>query len=150
MKKKSLHFEQVTSISIPRITTPKWLRPYISCRCFHRFSSFHSTAHLGVCRRLAEGLCWKVPWKRLKKARCMYDVCSYGVVLMFLLQHSAPHYFREPIVHRFESRCHSIARQARHLYIQIHHWLFSSWEESEGIGKHTHTHTHRTTLRVGT
>lgn len=28
-----------------------------------------------------------------------------------------------------------------HLYIQIHHWISSSWEESEGIGKHTHTHT---------
>ena len=68
------------------------------------------------------------------------DVCSYGVVLMFLLQHSAPHYFREPIAHRFESRCHTIARQAKHLYIQIHHWISSSWEESEGIGKHTHTH----------
>lgn len=27
-----------------------------------------------------------------------------------------------------------------HLYIQIHHWIFSSWEESEGIGKHTQTH----------
>lgn len=70
-------------------------------------------------------------WKRL-------DVCSYGVVLMFLLQHSAPHYFREPIVHRFESRCHNLW----HLCIQIHHWISSSWEESEGIGKHTHTHTH--------
>lgn len=69
-------------------------------------------------------------WKRL-------DVCSYGVVLMFLLQHSAPHYFREPIVHRFESRCHNLW----HLCIQIHHWISSSWEESEGIGKHTHTHT---------
>ena len=117
MKNKSLHFEQVKSISIPRITTPKWLRPshrhHISCRCFHRFSSFHSTAHLGVCRRLAEGLCWKVPWKRLKKARCtsMYDVCSYGFGLMFLLQHSAPHYFGEPIVHGFESKCHAFARR---------------------------------------
>ena len=30
---------------------------------------------------------------------------------MFLLRHSAPHYFREPIAHRFESRCHTIARQ---------------------------------------
>ena len=118
------------------------LRPshshHISCRCFHRFSSFHSTAHLGVCRRLAEGLCWKVPWKDWKRL----DVCSYGVVLMFFLQHSAPHYFREPIAHRFESRCHTIARQAKHLYIQIHHWICSSWEESEGIGKHTHTPKH--------
>lgn len=110
------------------------ISPAVASIDFHHSTPLPTSGFAGDWRKGFVEKFHEKDWKRL-------DVCSYGVVLMFLLQHSAPHYFREPIAHRFESRCHTIARQAKHLYIQIHHWISSSWEESEGIGKHTHTHT---------
>lgn len=80
------------------------ISPAVASIGFHHSTPLPTSGFAGDWRKGFVEKFHEKDWKRL-------DVCSYGVVLMFLLQHSAPHYFREPIVHRFESRCHTIARQ---------------------------------------
>ena len=113
------HFDQVKSISIPRITT---ITSPPSCRCFHRFSSFHSTAHLGMCRQLAEG-------------------CCFGVFLnvFVVAAHSAPH-FREP-TQIWIKVSHYCKTSARHLYISILNIIIGYFHHGRKVTPLGSTHT---------